>query len=363
MGTQHELVAAIDASAASSGLSLDPAQQRLRDRLAHLGAGLAGTSLRRRSTPRGLYIHGPAGRGKSWLADAFYAAVPTTKTRVHFHRFFDELHRNIHLHRNEREAVDQAINEVTGASCLLLFDELHVHDSGDARLLTRLLMHAFRRRMTVLATSNYAPDDLLPNPIWHHTFEPGIDLIKTNMDIFHVHGVTDYRTTCADHSVGFAAGRWTTRTTTTIPQHGQAAVATVRGRDFPMLAIRPGELWASFAQLCDSPTSTIEYLEWSRTFAKWTITDIPLLRDVNLEAQQRFITLIDVLVDAGIRVTFVSTHDLTTFLTGAAHRPDAFRMTSRLHLLRSSDPTAPWPKSDDTCTPPTCSPIGGQHRR
>lgn len=268
---------------------------------------------------------------------ALYSAVPTIqKTRIHFHRFFDELHRNIRDHRTEREAVDRAIDEVTGAGRLLFFDELHVHDSGDARLLTRLLENAFRRGITVLATSNYAPKDLLPNPVWHNIFEPGIELIETNMQLFHLEGPTDYRSLRVDHAVGFAAGTWTTRTPVALPTHSEATTAEVRGRHFSVLATRPAHLWVSFSQICDSPTSTIEYLEWTRAFTTWTITDVPLLREADLEAQQRFINLVDVLVDVDVDVCvhFVSTHELATFLEGATQRPDAFRLASRMQLLR-----------------------------
>ncbi|WP_031331376.1 cell division protein ZapE [Williamsia sp. D3] len=334
MRSEQQLVTAVDASAMRAGFTLDAAQRRLLDRLACVAA-TANKKQRRQSTPRGLYIYGDAGRGKSWLTDALYAAVPTTqKTRIHFHRFFDELHRNIHDHRTEREAVDRAIDEVTGAGRLLFFDELHVHDSGDARLLTRLLENAFRRGITVLATSNYAPKDLLPNPVWHHTFEPGIELIKTNMELFHLDGPTDYRSLRFDHAVGFAAGTWTTRTPVVLPLRSEATTAEVRGRHFPVLATRPAHLWVSFSQICDSPTSTIEYLEWMRAFATWTITDVPLLRDADLEAQQRFINLVDVLVDADVCVHFTSIHELATFLEGATRRPDAFRLASRMQLLR-----------------------------
>ncbi len=229
--------------------------------------------------------------------------------------------------------MDRAIEAVTGVGRLLFFDELHVHDSGDARLLTRLLDHAFSHGVSVLATSNYAPDDLLPNPIWHHTFDRGIDVIKTNMDLFHLEGPVDYRSRRTDHSSGFASGTWTTSTSAVLPDCGEEATVTVRGRRFPILAAGADHLWATFAQICNSPTSTIEYLEWARTFSTWTVIDIPLLENTNPEAQQRFINLVDVLVDADVRVHFVSPYELTTFLECAVHRPDACRMASRMHLL------------------------------
>jgi len=140
---------------------------------------------------------------------------------------------------------------VTGNSRLLFFDELHVHDSGDARLLTRLLDHVFARKLTVLATSNYAPDNLLPNPIWHHIFEPGIALIKTHMDVWPLRGPTDYRTVQDDHSRGFAAGTWSTREPA--PPPSQLDSLRSHGRSFTVTSADAGHLTATFDQLCRTP--------------------------------------------------------------------------------------------------------------
>lgn len=333
MRTDRKLIAAIDAAVVRDGVTLDPYQQDLLARLGSLSADLSRSTLRA-TAPRSLYIHGRAGRGKSWLADAFYETLPTQrKTRVHFHKFFDELHRSIHRHRIDGDAVERAIDDITGASQLLFFDELHVHDSGDARLLTRLLDHVFQRRLTVLATSNYAPDDLLPNPIWHPIFEPGIELIKKHMDVFHLDGVIDYRVGRSDHSAGFAAGTWSETPPAAAPDSDAATSVTVRGRDFVVLAASARELRATFDQLCTALTSTIEYREWAGTFPRWVITDIPAFERADPQAQQRFINLVDVLVDADVPVDFVSQHPLTTFLASASERPDAFRMASRLQLL------------------------------
>lgn len=341
MNRAEHLVAAVKAAATADGFSLDPSQQATLARLAALGAELTSGSLRR-SSPRSLYVYGDAGRGKSWLADAFYAALPLRqKTRVHFHGFFDELHRSIHTHRSERDAIERAIDDVTGSSRLLFFDELHVHDSGDARLLTRLLSHVFARRLTVLATSNYAPDDLLPNPIWHHIFEPGIALIKTNMDIWPLLGPTDYRTTNDDHSHGFAAGTWSTSTSPLTPPAAHSI--TVQGRSFAVTSARDGVLKATFDQLCRTPTSTVEYLEWARDFTRWSISNVPPFSTADPDAQQRFINLVDVLVDANVPVSFTAAVELDEFLADAAERPDAFRMASRLRLLQVPDVSAGTP--------------------
>lgn len=327
------VLSGVEDAAAADGFVLDAGQRELVDRLGVLAEGVAGGSLRRQSAARSLYVYGDAGRGKSWLADAFYEVLPIRqKTRVHFHGFFDELHRSIHNHRDERDAVERAIDDVTRGGRLLFFDELHVHDSGDARLLTRLLAHVFSRGLVVLATSNYAPDDLLPSPIWHHIFEPGIALIKKHMDVWPLDGPTDYRTVSADHNRGFAAGTWSARSDST---SGETSTLTVQGRSFTVTSTANGELVATFDQLCRAATSTIEYLAWAHEFRQWLITEVPPFGDVDREAQQRFINLVDVLVDADVTASFTSRVNLPGFLASASTRPDAFRMASRLHLLRT----------------------------
>lgn len=329
-------LAAVTAAAADAGFRLDPEQTRLLHKLAELGAGADRRRFRSARRRRGLYVHGAAGRGKSWLVDAFHATLPAHRTtRVHFHSFFDELHREIHSVRGDPHPVDAAIHAVTGTTTFLFFDELHVHDSGDARLLTRLLDRAFAHGQIVIATSNYAPAQLLPNPIWHHTIERGIELIRSHMDIHHLAGSVDYRSTTSDHSHGFAAGTWTSRAESGAPRSGSTELRQ-GDRRFPVVSAGATHLFATFAQLCETPVSTIEYLEWSRRFDHWTITDIPLFRNADPEAQQRFINMVDILVDADVRATFVSRNSLSEFIDSASLRPDAFRMASRLQLLRDA---------------------------
>ncbi|MCZ4537563.1 cell division protein ZapE [Gordonia terrae] len=334
---RQSVAEAIDVAATQAGIGLSADQKRLTERLAIL-AQPGGRRLRacRNESSRGLYVYGPAGRGKSWLAQAFFDEVAVPKIRVHFHNFFDELHLRVHDSRDDPRALESALGELLGPSRLLFFDEFHVHDSGDARLLTRLLAFVFAQRLTVLVTSNYAPDSLLPNPIWHHTFEPGIAMIKDHLDVFHLDGPTDYRTQSPHHTTGFASGKWlTVLPPGSYPSADENVTLTVRGRQFPALAVRNGQLWISFAQLCDSTLSTIEYLYWADAFDEWVVTDVPLFDDASREAQQRFINVIDILTDTDTPTTFIATHTVDEFLATETTRPDTFRMASRLQLLRS----------------------------
>ncbi|MET4097590.1 cell division protein ZapE [Arthrobacter sp. UYCu712] len=344
-----DLVAAIDESATAVGFRLNDAQLVVRDRLLGLGDDLLASRWRRSKT-QSLYVWGDAGRGKSWLLDAYFRALPIeAKRRVHFHGFFDQLHRRIHEHQGEASAVESAVRELTDGVRLLYFDEFHVHDSGDAALLTRLLRKLFETNVVLLASSNYAPTSLLPNPIWHHLFEPGIELILNNMDIIKLEGMEDYRGRPQSSVTGFRSGRWIGASPNVQqdchnpqdPKASEAVELKVGSRQFPVAAQRGTELWITFEQLCGAQTSSVEYLRWAQQFDHWVLLDLPSFADTDPEAQQRLINVIDVLCDADVRTTITSSLTLEEFRATTQSRPDAFRMMSRLQLLQGVNIRSP----------------------
>ncbi|VXC30666.1 cell division protein ZapE [Pseudoclavibacter sp. 8L] len=396
-----EVFAAIAASATADGFALDDGQRMVARRLAGLGAqivehealavenaapnpaadadpDIAGlrdadvaeaerpdASAADSTAPRGLYLWGPAGRGKSWLLDAFYGAVPVDrKLRVHFHSFFNELHSRIFANRGSETVFANAVRELIGDAKLLLFDEFHVHDPGHATLLTALLRYALDHGITVVATSNYRPQGLLPSPVYHHIFEPGIELIERELDVVELPGEVDYRRSRADavERRGFATGSWVhvpSVTSTqadgaggadsadeqstadagsapdaTRPASAEATSLELGGRTFEVTAVRGRELWATFAELFIVQTSSLEFLQWARDFDTWHILDVPLLAAVGRDPQQRFVNAVDVLVDYDIEAHFHADASFDEFVAAAAGRADAFRMVSRLHLLQ-----------------------------
>ncbi|MDK1279378.1 cell division protein ZapE [Arthrobacter sp. zg-Y820] len=353
---RDRLEAAIDESAALAGFTLDSAQTVVRDRLLALGVELFAPRIRRSKTRgdsaarldvQGLYVWGEAGRGKSWLLNAYFRALPTeAKLRVHFHGFLDQLHRRIHELRGEPNAVERAVRELTAGLKLLYFDEFHVHDPADATLLTKLLRALFDAGIVLLASSNYAPRSLLPDPQWHHMFEPGIDLILANMEVLRLEGTEDYRERPRKSVSGFRSGHWISLKSDLrqdprpgaaglqLPQASEASELTVGSRQFPVAARRGNELWITFDQLCGTPTSTIEYLKWSREFDSWVVLDLPSFADTDAQAQQRLINVVDVLCDADVRMTITSPLSIDDFRLTVDRRPDAFRMVSRLQLLQ-----------------------------
>jgi cell division protein ZapE len=260
-----------------------------------------------------VYLHGPVGRGKSFLADAFFEVLPAKrKRRVHFHAFFQELHARISARLHERGAVQKAVGELIGRCDVLAFDEFHLHDIGDAMLMTRLLEALRARRTMVVATSNYPPDGLLPNPLYHDLFLPGIALVKELMDVVELTGGPDYRLLRGRARSRFETG-------------GIRTEAPLAMDD---------QVWFDFADLCEKPTSTQDYLELTRRSDDWVITGVPRLETVDREAQQRFANVIDVLVDADVRLTLVSDHKLSEIVGG--NSLDLARTASRLELINTT---------------------------
>jgi cell division protein ZapE len=299
-----DLRAALLARVSSSGYDLDAGQWQAIDRLAGLG-----------ERRRGVYLHGPVGRGKSFLADAFFDALPVRrKRRVHFHSFFQELHARISARLHRPKAVEKALDELIGRAEVLAFDEFHLHDIGDAMLMTRLLEALAKQRVMVVATSNYPPDGLLPNPLYHDHFLPGIALVKERMDVVELSPGTDYR---------YLHGRPRSRFET-----GEVRTET------PIPAASGSQGWFDFGDLCEKPTSTRDYLALADRYDDWVITAVPRLVTCDREAQQRFANVVDVLVDRDVRLTLVSDHPLAEIVGGSAL--DLARTASRLELINTT---------------------------
>ncbi|MFJ8958213.1 cell division protein ZapE [Lentzea sp. NPDC102401] len=307
------------AHVSGSGYELDDAQLRVIARLEEL-----------QSQRRGVYLHGPVGRGKSFLADALFEVLPEPKKRVHFHAFFQELHRRISERLHERGAVARAVKELIGRTKVLAFDELHVHDVGDAMLMTRLLEQLQARNVMIIATSNYPPDGLLPNPLYHDHFLPGIALIKELMDAVELDGATDYRYLHTAPRSRFETGEITR--TATLPD--TPVVLDVNGRAITALGTEGARIWFDFGDLCEKPTSTQDYLVLADRFDDWVITDVPRLGTRGRETRQRFANVVDVLVDKDVRLTLVSDHALGEIVGGDTR--DLARTASRLELINTT---------------------------
>ncbi len=326
-----------DDAARASGFALDATQRR------------AATELEN-ADGHWVYLWGPVGRGKTWLMDTYFAAVPTDrKLRVHFHEFFLDLHAAITRHRYD---LHESLGALLGDVRLLCFDEFHVHDIGDAKFLERLLPALLDRGITLVVTSNHPPAALLPNPLFHEVFLPTIALIERTMTVVTVDGPRDYRTLAGHHDTGFASGIWAepgnpgqlTRLGLTRPRPDESR--RLRPVGHPIAALRADDdcLWFTFSDLCGGSTAPADYLALTRTHRNWVVSEVPALHEAGRDASQRFVNLVDVLYDHDVRVVFLA--DEGFFDSSGIDCPaaDIDRVMSRLRQLRPAPAaTAPLP--------------------
>ena len=291
-------------------------------------------------TPTSLYLFGAVGRGKSWLLDGFFQAVALDeKRRLHFHDFFAQLHQGMFRHRETRDPLATTLDALLSDCRLLCFDEFHVHDIGDAMLITRLFKALFERGILLVVTSNYPPEGLLPNPLYHERFLPVINLINSSMQVLEVGGSTDYRSLDqARPQQRFTQGHYVwpgtsaQRAAVQLPPANLPALPlTVGNRQLRARLITDDRIHFNFADLCEEPTAVIDYLALCERFDRWSIDQLPLLDECSTAVQQRFINLIDVLYDQDKALILVGEQPLAQSLAGSVI--DLMRTRSRLGQL------------------------------
>ncbi|MDD1012722.1 cell division protein ZapE [Pseudomonas sp. TNT2022 ID1025] len=290
---------------------------------------------------RSLYLHGAVGRGKSWLLDGFFQALPQArKRRLHFHNFFARLHQGMFDHRHQDDALAHTLDALLEDCQVLCFDEFHVHDIGDAMLITRLFQALFERQVLLLLTSNYPPEGLLPNPLYHQRFAPVIGLINSRMLVLEVTGEQDFRSLpSAASQQRFSQGHYLwpgnreQRLALHLPEPSATPITLEVGkRQLRAWLHAQRTVGFDFVELCEQPTAVIDYLELARRFDYWIIEHLPTLEDCSIAAQQRFINLIDVLYDQDKHLVLIGSRPLADSLNGSAS--DLARTRSRLGQLR-----------------------------
>ncbi|MDH6543555.1 cell division protein ZapE [Streptomyces sp. SPB4] len=338
-------------AARQAGFVLDEAQRQAALRLGELGADVTrkrGLFGRGAKPPRGVYLWGSVGRGKSWLTTTLYDAVPLrNKRRLHFHDFFREFHAAYHRHQGDRRVTDLAVTELLGDCRFLVFDEFHVHDAGDAMLIGRVLRSILEQRITLLTTSNYPPAGLLPNPVFHEMFLPTIKMLEETMDVVELGGGRDYR---AEYASGTARSEFERGaylwpgTEEQLAGHGlglprpgdRQQVEVTGGRTVQALAVDGERIWFDFHDLCDRPNSTGDYLALTDRHPVWVLSGLPRLAGEDRDAAQRFANLVDVLCDRDVRLVLIGEAPLDEVLRGESLPLDVNRTASRLSLLSAT---------------------------
>ncbi|MDP3523428.1 MAG: cell division protein ZapE [Hoeflea sp.] len=363
------------ARVASGEFSQDPAQARLAERLdvlldevsnkrlATKSSALGWMFGRREKTgkpPRGLYVHGEVGRGKTVLMDMFFEMVPARrKRRAHFHDFMADAHARIHAHRqklksgetSEADPVPPVAEELIKEAWVLCFDEFSVTDIADAMLLSRLFEHLFKRGCVLVATSNVEPDQLYRDGLNRQLFLPFIRLLKDHVDILNLEARTDYRMeTTARLPVYHLLGDDTEEAEgdgamdrawarVTAGKHAAPDHLRVRGRDVAVPSAAAGAARFSFAELCEAPLGAADYAAITERYHTVFVDRAPVMDQAGRNAAKRFIILIDTLYDRKTRL-FISAEAEPDGLYRSANGTESFefaRTVSRLNEMQSAD--------------------------
>ena len=283
-----------------------------------------------KTPPRGIYLYGGVGRGKSMLMDLFFSVVPlTSKRRVHFHEFMLDIHARLEawhsLSKKKRgqhgkqirmeDSIITVAQQIANEATLLCFDELQVTDISDAMVVARLFEELFDKGVIVIATSNRAPDDLYKNGLNRQRFVPFIERIKETMEIITLNGPTDYRydrlkgseiffspvnveTTKKLSAVFFRLTDRSVEDRDKVPSEE----LTVQGRTLFVPKAARGVAVFSFKRLCANPLGSADYLTIARTYHTVIIVAIPQFNNENSNEATRFVTLIDVLYEYGVKL-------------------------------------------------------------
>jgi cell division protein ZapE len=334
---------------------LDPSQLAALGRLTRLHDEFAEFVRARRSLlrrwfnppipPRGVYLWGGVGRGKSFLMDAFYAAVPLRrKTRVHFHAFMKSVHNELRTLKHAVDPLDSVAARIARRHRLVCFDEFHVSDVADAMILGRLLGALFKRGVVFVMTSNYHPDDLYPNGLQRQNLLPTIALLKEWLDVIEIDGGTDYRLRELEHlscyyvaPAGAADAELTVLFDRMRAGPDENPRLTIEARGLKAKRRAGGVIWFGFAALCEGPRSQVDYLELARRFAVIIVSDVPRLSADMGNAARRFTWLVDVLYDHRVKLLLSAAVPVTQLYLEGPNSKDFARTVSRLIEMRTRE--------------------------
>jgi cell division protein ZapE len=285
------------------------------------------------------------GRGKSFLMDCFFQAVPLTrKTRLHFHEFMREVHRELQELKGIADPLEELGKRIARRFRLICFDEFHVADVTDAMILHRLLDALFRNRVSIVTTSNFHPDELYPNGLHRDRILPAIELLKSHLEVINVDAGTDYRRrTLEDMNLYL----------TPLTEENDAALtrafeslAEAQDEDRKLMIEHRalwarrragGVVWFDFQTLCGGPRSQNDYLELASQFHTVILSEVPEMPVRLASEARRFTWLVDVLYDRRVKLIISAAVPAEQLYTEGPLAHEFPRTVSRLQEMRSAE--------------------------
>ncbi|MFO1299863.1 MAG: cell division protein ZapE [Burkholderiaceae bacterium] len=301
--------------------------------------------INRPPVPRGVWLHGGVGRGKSFLMDSFYAAIPVVrKTRLHFHEFMRGVHRSLQDLKGRPDPLDAVAAQVARRFRLICFDEFHVSDIADAMILERLMRALFAHGVTFVMTSNYHPDQLYPEGLHRARVLPAIELIKANVDVLNVDAGIDYRRrSLADvrayHTpLGAGADRALREAFAALAEaRDEEPRLMIEHREIRALRRAGGVVWFDFRTLCGGPRSQNDYLEIASQFHTVILSGVPKMGAAMASEARRFVWLVDVLYDRRVNLIMSAECPPEEIYTEGAMAGEFHRTVSRIVEMQSRE--------------------------
>ena len=340
---------------AERGYAPDPAQLRAIDALERCETEWADYKARRNSLlaivmrhppiPRGVYMHGGVGRGKSFLMDCFFTALPLKrKTRLHFHEFMREVHRELAELKGTVNPLYELGERIARRYRLICFDEFHVADVTDAMILHRLLESLFEHRVSIVTTSNFAPDDLYPNGLHRDRILPAIELLKDKLEVLSVDNGTDYRGRTLEQVKLYhtpldaeADAAMTDAFDRLAEARDEEPVLHIEHREVPARRKAGGVVWFDFKTLCGGPRSQNDYLELATQFHTVLLSNVPQMPPKMASEARRFTWLVDVLYDRRVKLIMSAAVPADALYTEGPLAHEFPRTVSRLQEMQSTE--------------------------
>ncbi|MFW1858449.1 cell division protein ZapE [Acinetobacter defluvii] len=301
---------------------------------------------RRQTSPKGVYMWGGVGRGKTWLMDQFYDSIPfRRKTRMHFHHFMQFVHKELNKLSGQRNPLDLVADQIYKDAVVICFDEFFVSNVTDAMILSDLFQKLFSRGITLIATSNIAPDGLYKNGIHRDRFLPTIEMVKKNCVVLNVDAGVDYRLRVLKQAQLFksplneANSAW-------MAERFKALVSSqvvfkdpimINNRVVQTLGHTEDVLWCDFSELCMKPRSPSDFIEIANIYNTVLVSNVPHLNDFLSEGTRRFIYLVDEFYDRGVKLLLTSADTIIEIYEGEKLAFEIERTRSRLLEMQSDD--------------------------
>ncbi|MFB9245473.1 AFG1 family ATPase [Massilia antarctica] len=337
------------------GFTSDAQQQRAVDRLQRAYEEWVEFRSQRSSTfkrlinrpdvPRGVYLWGGVGRGKSFLMDSFYSVVPVVrKTRLHFHEFMRGVHRELDELKGVADPLDDVARRIAKKYRLICFDEFHVSDIADAMILYNLLTALFNNGVSFIMTSNYDPDLLYPDGLHRDRMLPTIALLKDKLDVLNVDAGIDYRKRALEQVESYytplnAASDQALRTAYARIAETADEDPRIRIEEREIRALRHagGIIWFDFATLCGGPRSQNDYLEIASRFHTVVLSGIPAMSAAQSSEARRFTWLIDVFYDHKVKLLMSAAVPPEELYTQGTLSNEFHRTVSRIIEMQSRE--------------------------